>query len=160
MSSIGLHLEPVVKKGLLKIVSTRPSFFGLEQHLLDLYTTLEGFKPQSVVIDPLTSLIAEGSQREIQSMVTRMIDLLKSKGITGYFTSLVSSTAQNYTSGEVGVSSLIDTWLVVREIEEEASKRRIRGLYVVKSRGMDHSSDIQKLVLSDDGIELVPVDVS
>ena len=160
MRSIGLHLEPVVKKGLLKIVSTRPAFFGLEQHLLDLYKTLEGFNPQSVVIDPLTSLIAEGSQREIQSMVTRMIDLLKSRGITGYFTSLVSSTAQNYTSGEVGVSSLIDTWVVVRELEEEAGKRRIRGLYIVKSRGMGHSSDVHKLILSDDGIVLAPMDVS
>ena len=160
MSSIGFNLEPLVKKGLLKIVSTRPSFFGLEMHLLDLYKTIEEFKPQTVVIDPLTSLIAEGSQREIQSMVTRMIDLLKSKGITGFFTSLVSSTAQNYTSGEVGVSSLIDTWLVVREIEEDAGKRRIRGLYIVKSRGMGHSSDVHKLILSDDGIALVPVDVA
>jgi circadian clock protein KaiC len=160
MRSIGLHLEPVVKKGLLQIVSTRPSFFGLEQHLLDLYKTLEGFKPQSVVIDPLTSLISEGSQREIQSMVTRMIDLLKSKGVTGFFTSLVPSTAQNVTSGEVGVSSLIDTWIVVREIEEEAGKRRIRGLYIVKSRGMGHSSDVRELILSDDGIELVPVDMA
>jgi circadian clock protein KaiC len=160
MRSIGLHLEPVVKKGLLQIVSTRPSFFGLEQHLLDLYKTLEGFKPQSVVIDPLTSLISEGSQREIQSMVTRMIDLLKSKGVTGFFTSLVPSTAQNFTSGEVGVSSLIDTWIVVREIEEEAGKRRIRGLYIVKSRGMGHSSDVRELILSDDGIELVPVDMA
>ncbi len=160
MRSIGLHLEPVVKKGLLQIVSTRPSFFGLEQHLLDLYKTLEGFKPQSVVIDPLTSLISEGSQREIQSMVTRMIDLLKSKGVTGLFTSLVPSTAENFTSGEVGVSSLIDTWLVVREIEEEAGKRRIRGLYIVKSRGMGHSSDVRELLLSDDGIELVPVDMA
>ncbi len=160
MRSIGLHLEPVVKKGLLQIVSTRPSFFGLEQHLLDLYKTLEGFKPQSVVIDPLTSLISEGSQREIQSMVTRTIDLLKSKGVTGLFTSLVPSTAQNFTSGEVGVSSLIDTWIVVREIEEEAGKRRIRGLYIVKSRGMGHSSDVRELLLSDDGIELVPVDMA
>jgi len=160
MRSIGLHLEPVVKKGLLQIVSTRPSFFGLEQHLLDLYKTLEGFKPQSVVIDPLTSLISEGSQREIQSMVTRMIDLLKSKGVTGFFTSLVPSTAQNFTSGEIGVSSLIDTWIVVREIEEEAGKRRIRGLYIVKSRGMGHSSDVRELILSDDGIELVPVDMA
>jgi circadian clock protein KaiC len=160
MRSIGLHLEPVVKKGLLQIVSTRPSFFGLEQHLLDLYKTLEGFKPQSVVIDPLTSLISEGSQREIQSMVTRMIDLLKSKGVTGFFTSLVPSTAQNFTSGEVGVSSLIDTWIVVREIEEEAGKRRIRGLYIVKSRGMGHSSDVRELILSDDGIECVPVDMA
>jgi circadian clock protein KaiC len=149
MGSIGFHFEPLVKKGLLKIVSTRPSFFGLEMHLLDLYKTIEEFKPKSVVIDPLTSLIAEGSQREIQSMVTRMIDLLKSKGITGFFTSLVSSTAQNYTSGEVGVSSLIDTWLVVREIEEDAGKRRLRGLYIVKSRGMGHSSDVHKLILID-----------
>ena len=86
-----------------------------------------------------------------------MIDLLKSKSITGVFTSLVSSTAQNYTSGEVGVSSLIDTWLVVRELEEDAGKRRIRGLYIVKSRGMGHSSDIHKLVLSDDGINIVPM---
>ena len=158
MSSIGFHFEPLMKKGLLKIVATRPSFFGLEMHLLDLYKIIADFKPQSVVIDPLTSLIGEGSQHEIQSMVTRMIDLLKSKGITGFFTSLVSSTAQNYTSGEVGVSSLIDTWIVVREIEEDAGKRRIRGLYIVKSRGMGHSSDVHKLILSDDGIELVPMD--
>ena len=90
-------------------------------------------------------------------MVTRMIDLLKSKGITGFFTSLVSSTAENYTSGEVGVSSLIDTWIVVREIEEDEGKRRTRGLYIVKSRGMGHSSDIHRLILSDDGIEIVPM---
>jgi len=158
MSSIALRLEPLVKKGLLKIVSTRPSFFGLEMHLLDLYKTIAEFKPQSVVIDPLTSLIGEGSQHDIQSMVTRMIDLLKSRGVTGVFTSLVSSTAQNYTSGEVGVSSLIDTWIVVRELEEDAGKRRIRGLYVVKSRGMGHSSDVHKLNLSDGGIAIVPMD--
>ena len=160
MSSIGFHFEPLIRKGLLKIVSTRPSFFGLEMHLLDLYKVLGEFKPKSVVIDPLTSLIAEGSQREIQSMVTRMIDLLKSKGVTGFFTSLVSSTAQNYTSGEVGVSSLIDTWVVVREIEEDEGKRRTRGLYIVKSRGMGHSSDVHKLILSDDGIEIVPMDAA
>ena len=159
MRSIDFDFNPLIKKGLLKIVSTRPSFFGLEMHLLDLYKTIEEFKPQSVVIDPLTSLISEGNQREIQSMVTRMIDLLKSKGITGFFTSLVSSTAQNYTSGEVGVSSLIDTWLVVRELEEEAGRKRIRGLYIVKSRGMGHSSDIHKLILSNEGIALVPMDV-
>ena len=158
MSSIGIHFEPLIKKGLLKIVSTRPSFVGLEMHLLDLYKMIEEFKPQAVVIDPLTSLINEGNQHEIRSMVTRMIDILKSKGITGFFTSLVSSTLKNYTSGEVGVSSLIDTWLVVRELEETASEKRIRGLYIVKSRGTAHSSDVHKLVLSDEGITLVPVD--
>ena len=160
VSSIGFHFEPFIKKGLLRIASTRPSFFGLEMHLLDLYKIIADFKPTSVVIDPLTSLIGEGNQREIQSMVTRMIDLLKSKSITGFFTSLVSSTAQNFTSGEVGVSSLIDTWIVVRELEEDAGKRRIRGLYIVKSRGMGHSSDVHKLILSDDGIDLVPMDAT
>ena len=158
MSSIGLHLEPLIKKGMLKIVSLRPSFFGLEMHLLDLYKTIEDFKPTAVVIDPLTSLLGEGNQREIQSMITRMIDLLKSKSITSLFTSLVSSTAQNDTSGEIGVSSLIDTWIVVRELEEDQGKRRIRGLYIVKSRGTSHSSDVHKLILSDDGIELAPME--
>ena len=160
MRSIDLHFEPWLKKGLLKIVSTRPSFFGLEMHLLDLYKVIAEFNPQSVIIDPLTSLIGEGNEREIQSMVTRMIDLLKSKGISGMFTSLVSSTAQNYTSGEVGVSSLIDTWIVVRELEEDAGKRRIRGLYIVKSRGLGHSSDVHKMILSDDGIKLVAMDAA
>jgi circadian clock protein KaiC len=158
LGSIGLDLGTWVKKGLLLIVATRPSFFGLEMHLLDLYKFITDFKPQAVVIDPLTSLIGEGSQQEIQSMVTRMIDLLKSQGVTGLFTSLVSSTAQNFTSGEVGVSSLIDTWIVVREIEEDAGKKRTRGLYIVKSRGMGHSSDVHKLILSDAGIEIVAVD--
>ena len=158
MSSIGLKFSPWIKKGLLRVVSTRPSFFGLEMHLLDLYKTIEDFKPTAVVIDPLTSLIGEGSALEIRSMVTRMIDLLKSKGVTAFFTSLVSSTAQNFTSGEIGVSSLIDTWIVVRELEEEAGRRRIRGLYIVKSRGMGHSSDIHQLILSDDGIDVAPMD--
>ena len=158
MKSIGFDLEPLVTKGLLKMVSTRPSFFGLEMHLLDLYKLLAEFQPRSVVIDPLTSLLGQGDLLEVQSMLTRMIDALKSNGITGFFTSLVSSSAQNDTSGEIGVSSLIDTWIVVRELEEDEGKRRIRGLYIVKSRGMGHSSDVHKLVFSNDGMSLVPMD--
>ena len=159
LSSIGFDLEPLVKKGLLKIVSTRPSFFGLEMHLLDLYKLMAEFQPRAVVIDPLTSLLGQGNRLEIQSMLTRLIDALKSKGITGFFTSLVSSTEQNDTSGEIGVSSLIDTWIVVRELEENEGRRRIRGIYIVKSRGMGHSSDVHKLILSDNGLLLVPMDV-
>ena len=158
LSSIGFDLEPLIKKGLLKIVSTRPSFFGLEMHLLDLYKMMEEFQPRAVVIDPLTSLLGQGNRLEIQSMLTRMIDALKSKGITGFFTSLVSSTEQNDTSGEIGVSSMIDTWIVVRELEENEGRRRIRGIYIVKSRGMGHSSDVHKLIMSDDGLLLVPMD--
>ena len=158
MSSIGFHLEPLVKSGLLKIVSIRPSFFGLEMHLLDLYKIIADFKPTAVVIDPLTSLIGQGNQLEIQSMLTRMIDALKSRGITGFFTSLVSSNQQNDTSGEIGVSSLIDTWIVVRELEQNEGRRRVRGIYIVKSRGMGHSSDVHKLILSDDGLKIVVMD--
>jgi circadian clock protein KaiC len=127
-------------------------------HLLDLYKLVDGFKPQAVVIDPLTSLIGEGDQREIRSMITRMIDLLKSRGITTFFTSLVSSSADNDTSGEIGVSSLIDTWIVVRELEENAGQKRTRGLFIVKSRGTGHDSDVHKLILSDDGINLISMD--
>ena len=158
MSSIKLNLKPLLKNGLLKVLATRPSYFILENHLLDLYKTLEEFKPTSVVIDPLTSLIGQGNQMEIQAMLTRMTDALKSNGITGLFTSLVASTAKIDTSGEIGVSSLIDTWIVVRELEVNHSKRRIRGLYIVKSRGMGHSSDVHKLTLSDQGIHLSPMD--
>ena len=158
MSSVSLNLEKWSKKGLLKIVSTRPAFFGLEMHLLDLYKILADFKPTAVVIDPLTSLIGQADTSEVQSMLTRMIDALKSRGITGVFTSLVSSTAQNDTSGEIGVSSLIDTWIVVRELEENEGRRRTRGLYIVKSRGTAHSSDVQKMIVSDDGIHLRTMD--
>ena len=158
MRSISLDLERWSKKGTLKIVSTRPAFFGLEMHLLDLYKILADFKPTSVVIDPLTSLIGQADASEVQSMLTRMIDALKSKGITGVFTSLVSSTAQNDTSGEIGVSSLIDTWIVVRELEEEQGKKRTRGIYIVKSRGTGHANDVQKMIFSDDGIHLLPMD--
>lgn len=158
MKSIGFEMEPLIKKGLLKIVSTRPSFFGLETHLLDLYKMIADFKPKAVVIDPLTSLIGQQNPVEIQSMITRLIDLLKTNGITGFFTSLVSSAAPNDTSGEIGVSSLIDTWIVVRALEEDEGRRRIRGLYIVKSRGMGHSSEVHKLVLSDDGMNIVKMD--
>jgi len=158
MTSIGFDLAPLVESGLLLIVSTRPSFFGLEMHLLDLYKLLAEFKPQAVVIDPLSSLIGQGNPLEVQSMLTRTIDALKSQSITGLFTSLVSSTEQNDTSGEIGVSSLIDTWIVVRELEESEGRRRIRGLYIVKSRGMGHSSDVHKLVMGDSGIAVTPMD--
>ena len=158
MRSVGFDLEPWTKKGILKIVSTRPAFFGLEMHLLDLYKILADFQPSAVVIDPLTSLIGQAEESEIQSMLTRMIDALKSKGVTGVFTSLVSSTASNDTSGEIGVSSLIDTWIVVRELEEDKGKRRIRGLYIAKSRGTGHSNDVQKMIFRDDGIHLQPME--
>ncbi len=157
MSSVGFRLQPLVKKGLLRIVSTRPSFVGLEMHLLGIHQTIEQFRPHAVVIDPLTSLIGQGSSEEVQSMLTRLIDVLKSSRITGFFTSLVTSNAHNEAGGEIGVSSLIDTWIVVRELEESEGMKRTRGLFVVKSRGMRHSSDVHKLIMNDRGMHLEPM---
>lgn len=105
--------------GTLEIYSTRPSLHGLEMHLLELHKRVESFKPKSVILDPLTSLLTQGRPLEIQSMLTSMIDLLKSRGITGIFTCHVSSENGINDSSQVGVSSLIDTWIVVREVEDE-----------------------------------------
>jgi len=93
-------------------------------------------------------------------MLTRMIDLFKSKGITTFFTSLVSANFQSNTSGEIGVSSLIDTWIVVRMVEDDEGRRRTRELYIVKSRGTNHNSDVHKFTMSDDGISVTPHDES
>lgn len=156
MRSIGIDFTPWLKKGLLQIFSTRPALYGLEMHLLELHKRVESFRPSTVVLDPLTSLTTQGRPLEIQSMLTRMIDLLKSKNITGVFTSLVSSEEGSDDSSQVGVSSLIDTWIVVRELEDDQNKRT-RALYVVKSRGMPHSNEIMRLVLGNRGITLAPV---
>jgi circadian clock protein KaiC len=100
----------------------------------------------------------EGDEREVTSMITRMIDLFKSRSITTFFTSLVSANFQSNTSGEIGVSSLIDTWIVVRMVEEDEGRKRTRELFIVKSRGTNHDGDVHKFILSDDGIMLMPND--
>ncbi len=159
MNSIGIKFDEWIDKGTLKIISRRPAYFGLEMHLLELYKEIGEFKPTVVIIDPLTSLTGQGNALEIQSMLTRMIDLLKTRGITAMFTTLVSVREGDIDSSQVGVSSLIDTWIVVRELEDTL-KKRVRGLYIVKSRGMAHSDEVQRLVLSNKGISLVPVQSS
>jgi circadian clock protein KaiC len=158
MKSIGIDFAPWIKKGLLKIVAIRPSFLGLEMHLLNVYKLVDSFKPKAVVVDPLTSLVGEGDQREVGSMITRMIDLFKSRSITTFFTSLVSANFQSNTSGEIGVSSLIDTWIIVRMVEEDEGRKRTREVFIVKSRGTNHDSDVHTFIMSDDGIILKPND--
>ncbi|MEJ7625811.1 MAG: circadian clock protein KaiC [Ferruginibacter sp.] len=158
MKSIGIDFAPAIKKGLLKIVALRPSFLGLEMHLLNVYKLVDSFKPKAVVVDPLTSLVGEGELREVTSMITRMIDLFKSRSITTFFTSLVSANLQSNTSGEIGVSSLIDTWIIVRMVEDKEDIKRTREVFIVKSRGTNHDSDVHKFIMSDDGIVLMPND--
>ncbi len=158
MKSINIDFEPWIKKGLLKIVALRPSFLGLEMHLLNVYKLVDSFKPKAVVIDPLSSLVGEGNEREVTSMITRMIDLFKSNSITTFFTSLVSGTFQSNPSGEIGVSSLIDTWITVRMVEDKEGLKRTREVFIVKSRGTNYNGDVHKFILSDNGIILTPND--
>lgn len=154
MRSIGIDLKPCVDQGLLQIHATRPSYHSLEMHLLLIEKMVQEFKPSVVVIEPLTNLISIGSDSEVKSMLVRLIDFLKIHQVTSMFTSLTSGGKDEVTS-EVGVSSLTDTWLLVRNIESNGERNR--ALYVLKSRGMAHSLQIREFRLTDQGIRLVDI---
>ena len=153
MRSINVHLDRWIKKGLLLIRATRPSFYGLEMHLLTMHKEITNFAPQLVVLDPISSLINAGSSRDVKSMMVRLFDSLKMQQITGLMTYLNEAGAAEET--EVGISSLIDTWLEVRDVEMHGE--RTRALYVIKSRGMGHSNQVRELVLTNQGARLLEV---
>jgi circadian clock protein KaiC len=123
-------------------------------HLVSIHKEIKRFRPGVVVVDPISNLVTAGSQREVTAMLTLLIDFLKNEGITGFFTVLTEKGGLLETS-DVGVSSLIDTWMLVRNIE--ISGERNRGLYVLKARGMNHSNQIREFLLSSKGIKLVDV---
>jgi circadian clock protein KaiC len=151
MRSIGLDLRPQLENGQLEIVSARPSHYGLEMHLATIIKKIDRFAPQSIVLDPLTSLVNAGSFSDAQAMLIRLVDILKGRGITSFFTS-VSQGGTALEATEVGMSSLMDTWLLVRQ--EEADGERNRLLYVLKSRGMAHSNQVREFLIRSDGIHL------
>jgi circadian clock protein KaiC len=153
MKSINLDLEPWVKKGLLQFHASRPSLCGLEMHLLNIYDAVKKFRPRVVVMDPITNLISVGTEIEVRSMLTRLIDFFKTEKVTALFPSLTSD--HNSTQSEVGIASLMDVWILLRNIE--TAGERNRGLYILKARGMEHSNQIRELVLSNEGISLVDV---
>jgi circadian clock protein KaiC len=154
MRSIGVDLEPWVKRGLLRFYAARPGTFGLERHLVTIHDVTTTFNPKVVVIDPITNFASTGTYSEVKSMVTRLIDLFKSRQITAMFTSLTSGDSSPEMS-EVGVSSQMDAWLLLRNLE--CNGERNRGLYVLKSRGMAHSNQIREFVLTDHGVQLLDV---
>jgi len=152
MRSVGIDLERFVKKGLLKFHNARPSAWGLEVHLAVIHKEISEFEPSVVVIDPITNFLAVGDAPETKSMLTRLIDFLKTRQITGMFTSLTSS-GTNIEDSEVGVSSLMDVWILVKNIESNGERNR--GLYILKARGMAHSNQVREFLLTDHGIELI-----
>lgn len=154
MLSIGIDLEPWVKKELLQFHATRPTLYGLETHLTTSIKLIKKFRPDIVVLDPINGFMIGENQTEVKNMLLRLVDFLKMQRITAFFTSLTSA-GDNLESSDVYVSSLIDTWLLLRDIE--IGGERNRGLYVLKSRGMAHSNQIREFKLTDNGIELVDV---
>jgi circadian clock protein KaiC len=157
MESIGLELDRWVKKGLLDFEAVRPTLTGLEGHLMRMLRCVDRFKPDVVVIDPLTNLLAVGRPAEVKAMLTRVIDHFKKAEITALFTSLTEG-GNPIEATDVGVSSLIDTWLLLRDIETQGERNR--GLYVLKSRGMGHSNQIREFLITTNGVRLVDMYVS
>ena len=149
MRSIGLDLQPRIDAGLLQFEAARPSLFGLEMHLAKMYREIEHFKPAAAVLDPISAL--RGESGDVHSMLLRVIDLLKSRGITAFLTNLLS--VQGMDQADAGMSSLMDTWLSL--VQLESNGERNRGIYVLKSRGMNHSNQIREYQLTSKGVKLV-----
>jgi len=154
MRSIGINLEPWVKKGLLFFQATRPSFAGLEMQLTMMHKKVNTFKPHVVVVDPLNGFVIGGNEVEVKSMLMRLADFLKTNQVTSLFTSLTSGDKPSEVT-DVAMSALIDTWLVLRNIE--IGGERNRALSILKSRGMAHSNQIRECLLSNHGVELCEV---
>src|SRR5580704_10519605 len=155
MGSIGLNLAALVERKLLRIISTRPTGFGLETHLFTIYQTIEEFKPSIVVLDPITDFAMIGNKNEIRAMMTRLVDHLKTKGITALLTSMHGTGGGDGAAPEAdaGISSLIDTWIVLQSFE--VAGERNRAISVRKSRGTAHSNQIREFVISDRGLSLI-----
>jgi circadian clock protein KaiC len=154
MSSVGIDLRPWVDAGLLEFRCSRPKVLGLEAHLFAMQKAVSEFNPAVVVMDPVSDFLRIGTGEDVSGMLTRQVDLLKAKGITALFTSLVSD-AEHAPTTDQQLASLVDTWLFVKSLEGNGEHNRV--LYVLKSRGMAHSNQIREFLLTNDGIELADV---
>ncbi len=153
MKSVGIDLQRWVDGGLLRFRCVRPSLLGLEAHLASMQELVSEFKPEVVVMDPISDLLHSGDGEEVFEMLTREVDYLKSNGMTAVFTSL--NVVRDAENNEQQIGSLIDTWVMAKL--EEADGARHRVIYVLKSRGMAHSHDIREFVLSHEGLEVTDV---
>lgn len=152
MRSIGLHLDQHVKKGLLDFHSYRPGLYGLEMHLTNIYKLVKKFNPSTIIIDPITNFGSVGLLGEINAMLLRLLDHLQNEGITVMLTALNSGASEHI---DENVSSLVDAWILVRDVETNGERNR--DLYVMKSRGMAHSKKVREFVITSKGLLLVDV---
>ncbi|MCP9749883.1 circadian clock protein KaiC [Ferruginibacter sp. HRS2-29] len=154
MKSLGMNLSKHIKSGLLNFQASRPTSHGLEMHLLVIFKMIRQFKPSTVILDPITNLVTVGTVSELKSMLVRLIDFLQKEQVNVLFTALTLNYTVNEQTDE-GVSSLVDAWLMVKDIE--LNGERNRGMYIMKSRGMNHSNQVREFVISSKGLELVEV---
>ena len=154
MASVGIDLKPWLQKNLLLIRSARPTFYGLEKHLLETTKLIHTFNPEVVVMDPITNLITVGPDADVKSMLTRLVDHLKGRQITTLFTSLTAADGSAEQT-EIGVSSLMDAWIVLKDIQAEGERNH--ALTIVKSRGMAHSNQLREYRLTAKGLHLEDV---
>jgi circadian clock protein KaiC len=154
MRSIGMNLGEHIDNGLLQMHASRPTLYGLEMHLVVLYKKIRKFKPKTVILDPITNLVTVGSVSEVKAMLIRLIDFLQTQQITVMFTALSLNNVITEQTDE-GVSSLVDSWLQVRDIESNGERNR--GMYIMKSRGMKHSNQVREFMIKDKGLDLVNV---
>ena len=152
MRSVGLRLEPLVESGLLRFHAARPTLYGLEMHLATMFKEIAMFCPQVVIMDPITSLMVAGTDFETKGMVTRLVDFLKGRQVTSFFTSLTHG-GHALQQSEIAMSSLMDSWLLLQDFEGNGERNRV--LYVIKARGMSHSNQVREFLISNRGIELV-----
>ena len=152
LQSIGLRLEPFVKSGLLRFHSARPSLYGLEMHLATMFKDIAQFRPRTVIVDPITSLMDAGTKFESKAMVTRLVDYLKAQLITSLFVSLTQG-GHALQQSEAAMSSLMDSWLLLQDFQGNGERNRV--LYVLKARGMAHSNQIREFLISSRGVDLV-----
>jgi circadian clock protein KaiC len=154
MRSIGIDLQRWVDKDLLHLHASRPSLSGLEQHLVRMFGAVRELDPAVVVVDPLSNLLVVGSRHEVRLALTRLVDFLKTEGITALYTSLIQQDARAAET-DIGISSLMDTWIFLESIEVQGERNR--GLHILKSRGMAHSNRIREFLITDEGVRLVDV---
>jgi len=150
MRSIGLDVARWLDQGLLRCISSRPTFYSLEMHLAIILREIARFKPQLVVLDPISAFMESGDLGEVQAMLLRVVDYLKSNGITGIFSHLAHD--QTLTKTDAGLSSLMDAWLLL--LNREANGEFNRELYLLKARGTSHSNQVREFVMTSDGIRL------
>jgi circadian clock protein KaiC len=154
MRTIGLDLAPHVKRGLLRFYTARPSVHGMETHLALMHKRVEELKPAAVVVDPISNFASAAEERDVHAMLIRLVDFLKTRKVTCFFTNLTGGDMATE-STDMGISSVMDTWLLVRDIE--IGGERNRGMYVLKSRGMPHSNQIREFVITPQGVDLLDV---